>query len=166
MSVAAVFTSPQRRAVDTATPLAAALGTPMFIDDRLRERINWDGGATVAVDDFLDAWEQSTTDRDYASAFGDSSRQAAARFRAFLVEISDRHHHDTVAVVSHGGVTVDLLRDIVGDSALERTAPGLIDRGVPGCAVTRLSVHGDTITATDVAVIDHVAKPDRSGHEA
>ena len=40
-----------------------------------------------------------------------------------------------VAAVTHGGVTSDLLRDLLGDSAL----PGhLLDAGIPPCAVTAI----------------------------
>ena len=45
----------------------------------------------------------------------------------------------TVSVaVSHGGVTVDALRTIIGDDVLVAANPGIIDEGVPGGAITEL----------------------------
>ena len=41
-------------------------------------------------------------------------------------------------VVTHGGVTVDLLRNLIGDAEVNRRAPTLIAEGVPNCAMTRL----------------------------
>ena len=96
----------------------------MRLDDRLRERMNWDGRAPLA--DFLADWDRSTADRDFTSGAGDWSHQAAARLRGFLVERVDAP--GPIAVVSHGGITVDLLRTLLGDAAVPA---GLIRRGLP-----------------------------------
>lgn len=164
--VRAVYTSPLRRARDTATVIANHLGVELSVDDRLQERTNWDGGAALTLDEFLAEWRPSNDDRDYGPPFGDSSRDAAARFREFLHDLPTAHPPDvTVAVVSHGGVTTDLLRDLVGDDELGAMAPGIIQWGVPGCALTTLSLDGDVIAITAVASIEHVALHDRTGHE-
>ena len=63
--------SPARRTRETAAPLAAALGLPVRLDARLRERMNWgDGPAGQALDDFLREWPP-------AAAVGDDDRQLA-----------------------------------------------------------------------------------------
>ena len=92
---APIFTSRLRRASETAEAIAKASGRPVAVDDRLRERVAWDGGATLTLEQFLEAWERSTADRDYAPPGGDSSRQAARRFRSFLGELAnpDRSGH-------------------------------------------------------------------------
>jgi broad specificity phosphatase PhoE len=127
--VRSLWTSPLRRARQTAEGLAAVTGLAVRSDDRLRERLNWDGDVPLA--DFLAAWAATTRDRDLVPAGGDSSRQAAARLRAFLTGLAPEQ--GPAAAVTHGGVTTDLLRDLVGDDGLP---DGLLDAGVPPCAVT------------------------------
>src|ERR1700750_3232189 len=43
VGVSAVFSSPMRRARETAGFIASAIGVPVREDSRLRERMNWDG---------------------------------------------------------------------------------------------------------------------------
>jgi hypothetical protein len=64
----------------------------------------------------------------------------------------------TVSVaVSHGGVTVDALRTIIGDEALEAANPGIIDEGISGGAVTELVWSGGTWEPKMVAATGHLA---------
>ncbi len=63
-------------------------------------------------------------------SIGDSSATAAERFLEALDELAWRHPGETV-VVAHGGVTVDLLRTLIGDDQLLATATTLMDDGVP-----------------------------------
>ena len=50
----AVYSSPLRRAIQTAELIAAASALDIRPDARLRERMNWDGSQSLA--DFLAAW--------------------------------------------------------------------------------------------------------------
>ena len=89
-------------------------------------------------------------DRDYAPKAGDSSRQAANRLRSFL---EDQGGSDgPIAVVTHGGITADLLRTLLGDEAVPAT---LVNEGVPACAVTTL----DDLNVIDLAYIGHLTDP-------
>ncbi len=125
----ALFSSPLRRARETAAAIAAAAGLPVQVDSRLRERLNWDGEQTF--DSFLADWDRSTKDRDFTLSNGESSRSAGERMREFLAGLSGGP--GPVAAVSHGGVTTDLLRTLLGDEALP---PRLLAEGIPPCAVT------------------------------
>ena len=127
----ALFSSPLRRARETAAAIAAATGLPVQLDDRLRERLNWDGVRTF--DAFLADWDRSARDRDFMLGNGESSRSAGDRMRAFVTGLCGRS--GPVAAVSHGGVTTDLLRTLLGDEALP---PELLVEGIPSCAVTTL----------------------------
>ena len=135
-SVTRVVTSPLRRAVETAQPIARLLGLEVTIDDRLRERMNWDDGDAQSIEAFLSEWRQTAEDRSFVPLNGDSSHEAAARFIAALDELAG--DDGEVVVVAHGGVTVDALRTILGDEALLAQQPSIIDDGVPCCAVTML----------------------------
>lgn len=46
MGPQSLFSSPLRRARETAAAIAAVTGLPVQLDDRLRERLNWDGTQT------------------------------------------------------------------------------------------------------------------------
>ena len=138
----ALFSSPLRRARETAAAIAAATGLPVQLDSRLRERLNWDG--TQTFDSFVADWDRSALDRDFTLSNGESSRSAGERMRVFLAGLSGRL--GPVAAVSHGGVTTDLLRTLLGDEALP---PRLLAEGIPPCAVTTLDdLHVVAIAST------------------
>ena len=138
----ALVSSPLRRARETAAAITAATGLPVQLDSRLRERWNWDG--TQTFDSFLADWNRSAQDRDFTLSNGESSRSAGERMRAFVTGLSGRP--GPVAAVSHGGVTTDLLRTLLGDEALP---PRLLAEGIPPCAVTALDgLHVVAIAST------------------
>ncbi|HEX2316692.1 MAG TPA: histidine phosphatase family protein [Thermomonospora sp.] len=142
--VVTVWSSPLRRAVQTAEPIASACGVDVQTDLRLRERMNWDG--SLSWPDFLVEWDRTVTDRDYVPVVGDSSRQAGERLYDFLTEHQGRR--GPVAMVVHGGVTVDLLRTLLGDDAV----PAALLSGVPSCAITTL----DGLEVSEIASVAHL----------
>ncbi|MCP2326898.1 broad specificity phosphatase PhoE [Hamadaea flava] len=142
--VRAVFSSPLRRALQTARPIADALGVEVVEDRRLAERMNWDGRQPLA--EFLADWDRATRVRDFAPRTGDSSHRAAARLIAFVQSVVDMP--GPVVAVSHGGVTTDMLRTLLGDDQVPRV---LLEQGVPSCAITTLE--GSRVLR--VAAVDH-----------
>jgi broad specificity phosphatase PhoE len=142
----ALYSSPSRRAKETASPIASATGLAVQLDARLRERLNWDGSQTF--DAFLADWERSTRDRDFVLVDGESSRSAAERMLAFLG--GQIGQPGPVAAVSHGGATIDLLRTVLGDDVLR---PHLLDGGIPACAITTL----DDLEVIDIASTAHLS---------
>jgi broad specificity phosphatase PhoE len=152
--------SPARRTRETAAPLAAALGLPVHLDARLRERMNWgDGPAGQALGDFLREWARATGDRDFTPASGESSRAAGARLLAALDDLAATDCGQRLILVTHGGVTVDLLRTLIGDAAVRRQHPALLTQGVPPAAITRLRPRpcGAGYVPTVVASVAHLA---------
>jgi broad specificity phosphatase PhoE len=142
----AVYSSPLRRAIQTAEFIAAASALDIRPDARLRERMNWDGSQSLA--DFLAAWDRSVLDRDFIPAGGDSSRGAAERLRAFLADRSAGP--GPVAATTHGGVTADLLRTLLGD---DQVPAGLLQPGIPSCAITTV----DFPDVVDIASVAHLS---------
>lgn len=113
--VSRLVSSPQRRAFQTAQPLAASLGCAVEIDERLAE---YDRGMSHYV-----PLEQVRAERpdDWARmAQGElpgavDAPAFAGRVRSALTDIvAAADHRDTVAVISHGGVINVLLHDILG----------------------------------------------------
>ncbi|MDN3242021.1 histidine phosphatase family protein [Glycomyces tritici] len=142
----AVYASPLLRARQTAEAVATVTGLPVRIDARVAERMNWDG--SVPFERFAEDWARTSADRDFVPAVGDSSRASGARFAAFLQE---REGEDgSVAVACHGGVTVDLLRTLVGDAALPEA---LLSDGVPSGAITII----DGLRPVAIAETGHLA---------
>jgi broad specificity phosphatase PhoE len=144
ISIPRIYSSPLRRATETAEAIGERLHRPVIVDDRLRERMNWELDGYRTIDAFLRDWAAATADRDFQPLHGDSSRVAAARFVEFLDHVGQTTAGGVVVVVSHGGITTDLLRDLLGDQELVRRAPDVIPKGIPCGAITRLSpnVHG------------------------
>lgn len=114
-AVSRLVSSPQRRARQTAEPVAAALGLPVDIDDRMAE---YDRGMSHYV-----PLEEVRAERpaDWARMAQGQLPGAvdadafAARVRDALRDIvAAAHHRDTVAVFSHGGVINVVLHELLG----------------------------------------------------
>jgi broad specificity phosphatase PhoE len=148
LGLTAVYSSPQRRAWETGQIIASVSGLRLRHDVRLRERMNWDDGQVFEA--FMAEWARSARERDYVPSCGDSSRRAGERLRAFLLDVAAEP--GPVAAATHGGVTVDLLRTLLGDRALPR---GLLSEGVPACAVT--TVHD--LDVVKIASVSHLWGP-------
>ena len=144
----ALCSSPLRRARETAACIASVTGLTAQPDARLRERLDWDG--SMPFDAFLALWDRMSQDRDFAPGKEESSRQAGARLQAFLAGLPGTPA--PVAAVTHGGITTDLLRNLLGDDALP---PHLLDAGIPPCAVTVI----DDLNVTMIASTAHLSLP-------
>ncbi|MEV0370578.1 histidine phosphatase family protein [Streptomyces sp. NPDC050636] len=145
LGLRSVVSSPLRRARETAEAIVAETGLELQVDARLRERANWEEGQPF--EEFIADWAKSVRDRDYVPRTGVSSREAGAQFRAFLLDYASKP--GPIAVTTHGGVTVDLLRTLLGDQAVTSE---LLDEGVPSCAITTL----DGLTVIDIASTNHL----------
>jgi 2,3-bisphosphoglycerate-dependent phosphoglycerate mutase len=107
-AIDAVFASDLSRASQTAEPLARALGLPLRVDARLRERgFGLFEGSTYAEAEAnwpneYAIWRR----RDPAHALPGGESYVAARVRVLqcLEEIARDHQGQTVAVITHGGV--------------------------------------------------------------
>ena len=155
--VSAVWSSPLRRARETAAPIATACDVAVVVDPRLRERMNWGGpggpgSSGETLEAFLDEWRRASADRSYVPRSGDSSVAAAARFLAALGDLAVVQPAGTVVVVAHGGVTTDVLRTVLGDDELVARAPTLIDQGIAGGAVTTFERRDDGWRVPSIAV--------------
>ncbi len=149
--ISRLVSSPQRRAFQTAEPLAAALGGAVEIDERLAE---YDRGMTHYI-----PLEQVRAERP-----GDWARMAEGQLPATVDAaaftervgaalrdiVAAADHRDTVAVFTHGGVINVLLHDIL------RTAKPL-SFPIDYASVTHLRCsRAGSFTVAGVNGIEHV----------
>jgi len=163
--VTRLFSSPLRRAAETAQVLADTLGLPIAPDERLRERMNWGTSPEPqSLEAFLADWARASSERDFRPASGDSSRVAGARLLAFLDELASQYAGERVALVTHGGVTLDVIRNLFPEAQLARLNQTVLATGPAGCAITRL-IHQDDGYALDaLASVAHLPAALQTSH--
>ncbi|MGB8502424.1 histidine phosphatase family protein [Mycobacterium sp.] len=118
-SIARVLSSPQRRAQQTAQPVADALGLELQIDDRLAE-YDRDLAHYVPIEqireEFPDEWERLA--RGHLPSGVDEDAFVARVFAVIDDVVARADHDDTVALFSHGGVINVILHRILGTEKL------------------------------------------------
>lgn len=116
--LAAVYSSPSTRALETATPLATAHNLSPLVDDALREI---DFGELegqrydeiqVTHPNLYRSWMQTPTEVQFPG--GESYTQLQARALEALDEIRTRHRGSLAAIVSHGGILRSMLAHCLG----------------------------------------------------
>ena len=149
--ISRVVSSPQRRAIQTAEPVAAARELAVEIDDRFAE-YDRDLPLYIPVEQIREEnpqeWARMAQGRLPSAVDEDAFR---ARVRAAVDDlVAAADPEDTVAVFSHGGVINVLLHEILGTARL-------LSFPVDYASVTRLlySRSGQATVAT-VNAVEHV----------
>ncbi|HEX5015632.1 MAG TPA: histidine phosphatase family protein [Candidatus Limnocylindrales bacterium] len=134
-----VVSSPSRRAVETAEPIAAALRVDVEIDDDLREvdvgeleGRTFDEGAALFPEL---AQRLLAAEREIDWPGGERAADLRARSAAALGRLEGRSADEAV-VVSHGGVIGELIVTLAGPDALE-------DRWIAAGSAVSLERSGD-----------------------
>ena len=109
--IARIVSSPQRRAVQTAQPVADALGLTVEIDDRVAE-YDRDLAHYTPIEEASQEDLQRLIEGHLPG--GVDEEAFIARVKAGVADIvASAEHDDTVAVFSHGGVINALVHDIM-----------------------------------------------------
>lgn len=119
-----LFSSPLRRAQETASTIAQLTSLPIETTPLLRERFNWGDEPNQPREEFIDDWIRATLDRDWAPSYGDSSSIAGRRIERLVSQIFDDATDQTIVGVSHGGVITDFVRNLFSDAEVEQVFPG------------------------------------------
>ena len=149
--IARVLSSPQRRAQQTAQPVADALGLTVEIDDRLAE---YDRDLTHYVpieqirEEFPEDWDRLA--QGHLPSGVDEAAFVARVFAVLDDVVASGDHEDTIALFSHGGVINVILHRILGTEKL-------LLFPIEYASVTRLrcSRSGD-FTVAEVNGVEHV----------
>ncbi|MEI7716091.1 MAG: histidine phosphatase family protein [Mycobacterium sp.] len=117
--ISRVLSSPQRRAIQTAEPVAAARDLPIEIDDRFAE---YDRELPMYIpveqirQEMPEEWARLAQGHLPSAVDADAFR---ARIRAAVDDlVTATDPDDTVAVFSHGGVINVLLHEVLGTARL------------------------------------------------
>ncbi|NNJ47454.1 MAG: hypothetical protein HKP18_06435, partial [Acidimicrobiia bacterium] len=152
-----LYSSPLRRAQDTAAALAEVLGVEVenhegVIEMHLGE---WEDLTTPTIQsEWAQLWEQ-IYDRGKdlpRGTTGESLTDTAARMEAALQELAHRHAGAKVGVVSHGGAIRSYVLDLldIGHAGRDRLA------FVDNTAVTHILISEDSATIADYNVAPHL----------
>lgn len=101
----AIYSSPLRRALDTATAVAAGRDLEVVADDGLREVDvgSWAGLTRAKVEERFPAEFRRWVDGGDGWEDGETYEQMSTRVLATTVAIADAHRSGEILVVSHGG---------------------------------------------------------------
>ena len=114
--IAAIYASPLQRTRETAEIVAARLGLPIEFRDDLIELDfgEWTGATFDSIRADL-RWQAWSTQRSLATIpGGESMRAVQHRVVAAVVDLNERHPHETVVLVSHGDVIRSALVFLLG----------------------------------------------------
>lgn len=148
IGVSALYTSDLRRALQTATPLAEALGFAPIPDARLRERSVglWQGLTLQEMRDWYpDDFAALLADREHFRIPGGESREdVRQRMREAFADIVAQDAGETIAILSHTAAIKLLLEDVLsgisGDS---------LEIGNTSATTIRLAEAGWVLVAAD-----------------
>jgi len=146
---AAAYSSPLRRAVETAEIVTARLGIAFEASDGLMEVDvgSWSGLTTTEVEQrfpqgfrlWKETWAGGWTD-------GETYDELGARVVAELLVVAERHAGERVLAVTHGGAIRSVLAAAAGVSfASGRAKIGFVEN----CAVVRIAIREGVIEAVD-----------------
>jgi 2,3-bisphosphoglycerate-dependent phosphoglycerate mutase len=110
-----IVSSPFRRAVQSVEPLAAHLGRPIELDDRLRER---ELTSAPLAGDWLEPFRRSFAELDAVLEGGESTRAAMARAAA-AIEDALAHGARSTVIASHGNLSTLILRHFDGRAGFD-----------------------------------------------
>ncbi|MEC0207210.1 histidine phosphatase family protein [Paenibacillus lautus] len=161
MSIDKMISSPLNRAKQTAQIVAEANHITISEDSRLRERANWGDSPGQTFQEFVEMWNRCNKERDYMPPVGDSARRAGERLSSCLLELSDQHPHESMVIVTHGGLITDFMVNEFTQDELNRIHPDFIiaqSELVPECSVTHIRCCDGRFTLVDFANITHLTR--------
>ena len=154
--IVAIYTSPLRRARQTATIVAQALGNvPIYVDAGLSEYNlgEWEGLTYEELRYEKRLWERMAQDPHWAPPGGESAYTFATRVLKAFRRAIESHPGQKVLVVSHGGAIATALALLLEDDGnLWRKYQ------MANCAISelRFSPHPTLVRFNDVAHLESV----------
>ena len=148
----AVFSSPLRRATETAKIVAAHRRLEVRPDLRLRERSNWGDRPGQSRDEFIEEWHAASADRDLVLPAGRSARATGDQVLEFC---RTQPSGARIVAVTHGGAIGDCLLNLMPIEAVTARHTAFPD--MEPCSITILRVEGVGVFAELVASSGHLS---------
>lgn len=137
-----IYSSPLKRAVETAEIIGRELGLPVTVMEQFREvnvgrlegqpptRENWALHNRIVED-----WYEGR----YTSAFpdGENYLEVMQRMREGLLEVTRNKHGRNIVIVGHGGIFTAAVRDL----CLDRDSRNLLQKENHNCSITEIVLH-------------------------
>jgi len=144
-SITAIYSSDLLRAVETATPLAEALGLEIIQTSAFRERsvghmegLTFEEAATQHPDEYAALLRR---DFEHVLLGGESYRQLLDRGSQQLDRIIEEHRGATIVVFSHTGTIYILALHLMG--ALDAPTLRPVWIASSNCGISRFNLHSD-----------------------
>ena len=117
--IARVVSSPQRRALQTAAPVAEAIGLSIDVDDRFAE-YDRDLSVYIPIEQIRDEYPQewARLAEGHLPSMVDEDAFRARVFEGITGLVGGSDHSETVVVFSHGGVINVILHHVLGTTRL------------------------------------------------
>ena len=158
-NISKIYSSTFARARETAEIINKTLKVGIVFDDRLRERMNWGSIPNQNLEEFLKEWEYSNTHREFKPRAGISSLQSGQDALSVISEISASFPDSNIAVVTHGGVICDLLRNLFSDNELRKFKqdfPEKLDKLIKECSITTLIKNDNEFSLKGIGIVEHL----------
>lgn len=154
-AISAIYSSPLRRARQTAEAVSAAIGVPVQVDDELREVDfgDWEGMTfTEAQDAGGDAFARWMGSTDYAPPGGESQAQCLERIAAVRNRLLRTHKGERVLVVTH----MTPIKALVGEALGGMRVANRINLDL--CSLSRVDYHEGRTVVKLVNEISHLGE--------
>jgi len=158
-NISKIISSTYKRTRETAEIINKTLNVGIKFDDRLRERMNWGSIPNQTLEEFLKKWEYSNLHRDFKPEAGISSSQSGKDAFNVISEISTSLPNSNIAVITHGGVICDLLRNNFSDDELRKLKSDFsekLDKLIKECSVTTLIKNNNNFSLKEIGVVHHL----------
>jgi|SaaInlV_165m_DNA_2_1040747.scaffolds.fasta_scaffold62198_2 phosphoserine phosphatase len=109
-----IFTSPLRRATETAEIFASHTKCPVIIDERLIE-LNFGDFDLSAYGASGISEKQMRADKELSQPNGENWRQLEERILNFYREINSKYHQKSILIVTHGVCVEILIENLIKD---------------------------------------------------
>lgn len=151
-----IITSPAKRARETADIISTILNISCVEDSRLVERISFGDIPRQTYRQYLEMCDFSVKNREYVLPNGKSSVMAGRLLESVLQEYSAKRYKNLV-LISHGGVIVDFIRNIISDEQLNKLSVPVFEKlQVESCSITRVNYKNESFKIKQLNLTSHL----------
>jgi broad specificity phosphatase PhoE len=154
-----ILSSPQKRALQTATIIHNILNIPpLKINDILKERINFGDVLGQDYAEFMKMAEKSSLERDWVLPNGESSISSGRRMES-VIPIIALGIYRNIILVSHAGIITDFLRNVFSVEELNKKYPEFNlkrELAIKTCSITQIEIDNSNIKLIEIASVIHL----------